>query len=421
MYWSETMNGLLAIGLLLISIYFTVYQYYARKRDERKIIIAAQKRIGAIKTVDYVAYSLVELAPKISLPSSYLKSGYQIEHLHHGFGAWSPEVSDWLINCVPGDIKYRHEETRFALSPLTTDIIAPHVELRQALSGKRFSNDLKIRMRTDLVRNEDGYFPNTIELQRTDYLANLCTNDLSFREVIDASKRQTLYNGQDYFLKPVPGTGLELRPYFESNCSNQIGISTIAFTSDGYLVLVDQTVNNLQSSGLVAPSGSGSLDESDLTQLGGTGDLVEWLCIASQRELREELGIQADKSFDKLSNQILDRIQISALLMGFCVYLFRGGKPEFFFLASLSCSLSELSRNRKHTLGEEELSQPFVEIEDYRLDGRGSRADQVIRVLDKLREQERFRLSFPLEIQLLITKYICRNYRDKIENLLEVF
>ena len=93
----------------------------------------------------------------------------------------------------------------------------------------------------------------------------------------------------------------QLRTLAESTLADCVGISTIAFTADGQLVLTRQTSRNIASALLLAPSGSGSLDPRDLgPAVTGPGSrpaeiLQEIVRRGMERELREETGIRQDE------------------------------------------------------------------------------------------------------------------------------
>jgi hypothetical protein len=69
---------------------------------------------------------------------------------------------------------------------------------------------------------------------------------------------------------------------------NHIGMSTVAHTNDGQMVLRRQSGAAQQSRDLLAPTGSGSCDWSDWTDL-SDGKLLKYLISrAMEREFREE-------------------------------------------------------------------------------------------------------------------------------------
>lgn len=117
-----------------------------------------------------------------------------------------------------------------------------------------------------------------------------------------------------------------LRPLAESELSDLIGVSTIAVTRDGVLVLTYQSARNAASANLLAPSGSGSLEPQDLD---GATSLQDAVRRSMERELLEETGLRAD--------------QIEATrVIGFARWMERGAKPEFFGLTTLGCAADDL-------------------------------------------------------------------------------
>ncbi|TCC53313.1 hypothetical protein E0H75_06280 [Kribbella capetownensis] len=109
----------------------------------------------------------------------------------------------------------------------------------------------------------------------------------------------------------------KLIPLAHSGLANQIGISTIALTTDGSMLLVHQGPAARSSGGLVAPSGSGSLEPADLA---GCSSLVEAIAAGMERELREELG---------LGRAEMRGVVIDTEVVGFGRWLEKGAKPEF--------------------------------------------------------------------------------------------
>lgn len=69
---------------------------------------------------------------------------------------------------------------------------------------------------------------------------------------------------------------------------NHIGISTLTHTNDGQLVLWRQSGAAQQSRDLLAPTGSGSCDWSDWTDLSNDRLLKDLISRAMKREFREE-------------------------------------------------------------------------------------------------------------------------------------
>ena len=114
--------------------------------------------------------------------------------------------------------------------------------------------------------------------------------------------------------------------------ADAVGVSTLAVTADGALVLVAQSGRNTASPRLLAPSGSGSLDPRDLGS-GRTGMLPDILRRGMHRELGEETGIRPDEIR-------------TTTVTGFARWLERGAKPEFFGWTKLSATADDLAGRR---------------------------------------------------------------------------
>ena len=112
-------------------------------------------------------------------------------------------------------------------------------------------------------------------IQPTHYYDTLITNDTLNASVRDGANQSKEFDGHDFCFpnNVVPECTL-------SACANQVGMSTIAFTSDNYLVIVGQKEANAFSKRLWAPSGSGSADWKDV---GSFNDLQEFVKFAARR------------------------------------------------------------------------------------------------------------------------------------------
>ncbi|MEV0282850.1 MULTISPECIES: hypothetical protein [unclassified Kribbella] len=121
-----------------------------------------------------------------------------------------------------------------------------------------------------------------------------------------------------------------LIPLTATELGNQVGVSTVALTSDGWMVLVHQGVGSRSSAGLVAPSGSGSLEPLDVE---GRDRLTDVVAAGMERELREELG---------LVSAAMREVPIETTVLGYGRWLEKGAKPEFYGVSRIQAQLREL-------------------------------------------------------------------------------
>lgn len=198
-------------------------------------------------------------------------------------------------------------------------LISGFVVRRAKQKSRHLTNDRKIRIASDFIST------NKVTLQPTNYFSSLATDQIAwFRlssEAIakDGRPKETPWDGISAFIDQEG----RLKSFSESKLSNQIGASVMALTDDGEMLVVHQNNRTHQSSGRLAPSGSGSLDWIDI---GERTDLLDIVRHGAKRELEEEcVLIDPNGKYKPIKNEIL--------LTGFVRMLHRGGKPEFFGIA----------------------------------------------------------------------------------------
>ena len=215
----------------------------------------------------------------------------------------------------------------FALS-LSEQETAAFVLREHFRSGAILFNDRKVRLVTDLssqkLRSDEP-----VTIQKTDYFSSLCTNEIACREIRYAGRSEPLLRGRDLISSNQVLSDLEF-----SRCSNHIGVSTIAITSDGSLVVTTQAAQSAQSPNLLTASGSGSVDWADLNA--AQPMLRSVIEAASTRELCEEVGLGDPAS-----------APVRTQLLGYARVVNRGGKPEFFSVSHIDAPVRDLRVTRK--------------------------------------------------------------------------
>lgn len=271
----------------------------------------------------------------LQLNSDYKSSGYSVETL---------EVADSkLLVLVSDKINRKLQQTKSCPIVLIKKLwklkakaqeLLPFAILR--LKGKSYVfNDRKVRLNSDiLLNNEQIKMP--IKLQKTSYFNGLASNEMSYiqlsvRTTSDLKNTATeIYNGLNLFLDRISDKTFQIQPLSSSSCSNHVGISTMAITTDQVVIITGQSRNNIQSRRLLAPSGSGSIDWNDAVK---HKDLFTTLITAAERELCEECGINPKD------------VQMKTKVIGFARVLSRGGKPEFFCITEIFQTSAEIEQN----------------------------------------------------------------------------
>ncbi|MFB9903649.1 hypothetical protein [Allokutzneria oryzae] len=189
-----------------------------------------------------------------------------------------------------------------------------------------------------------GTGPGAVRLHRARFFDGQCSNEVCSLRITETA------TGVEHDLRRhelVDSSG-RVRPLSASTLADLVGVSTIAVTTDGFLLATVQSARNSASPLLLAPAGSGTLEPKDAED---RTDLTEIVRAAMERELLEETGLRPEEL-------------LTTHVLGFGRWMERGAKPEFFGLTLLSVD-SERVRGRK-PVGAERLytsAQVLVELD----------------------------------------------------------
>lgn len=205
--------------------------------------------------------------------------------------------------------------------------ISAHYVLPKINAGRNVFNGKIIGMHGDPLPNQSAS-PPAIRLHIAQFYDAQCSNEMCAFKITHRDGGPG-FDPRRELLRNANG---ELRTLAESDLADCIGISTVAFTADNALVLTRQTEGNIASGGLLAPSGSGSLD---LRDLGPREDILQHIVRRGmERELCEETGLRR--------NEI-----VKSKVIGFARWMDRGAKPEFFGITELSISAKDIEGGRR--------------------------------------------------------------------------
>ena len=264
--------------------------------------------------------------------------------------------------------------------------INKHYKDSQA-NNKLFTNDPKLCLYGELTVKDDnvhlckGFYYNTY-LTNKIFLKSLISNDTSDVYPIHGCSNRKVKLPFEYF-------------------SNEIGVSTLAITLDGYLFLQVQGTHADSSAGLIVPSGSGSADWQDYTKnrRKNIDSLEEIISYATKRELAEETGNQ-----QKDPDQIVSKSKI----IGFFRWLNFGGKPEF-------VSLSILNQNRDDIKPQSSEQQPISDSYCFKIITKKNSIDYD--ELDKCwKIMDRPNCSLPLYVNLKMLKHYIENHEEEFKH-----
>ncbi len=201
--------------------------------------------------------------------------------------------------------------------------------------NKMFSNDKKISLLTTIIPNIQRIF-----IFESCYYLSYLTNDLSTFDVEDSSdpsSPDSLWSGIDNFPYEPGNTpnNHRLKSLESSFLSNHIGGNTIAITNSGRLALWRQGRSALRSVGLLAPTGSGSLDYEDYKVL-NRKNLAAMVIKGMERELLEE----CHTSGSEIRNIIRE-----TKIIGFYRWVGKAGLPGFLGITKLNVEMNDMTPN----------------------------------------------------------------------------
>lgn len=164
---------------------------------------------------------------------------------------------------------------------------------------------------------------------RGSYFDTFLTNELSL-SVLEMEGRPAVDFRSAFPVSRTDDGKIVLSTLALSGMDDHVGISTLALSRDGFLIMWQQSRRAEQSQLLRVPSGSGSSDYSDLR--GNSLNLT--IAYGMQREVTEETLLK-EKGFKPEDIG-------STRLLGFFRWVRRGGKPEFVGITRLNLDADEL-------------------------------------------------------------------------------
>ncbi len=198
------------------------------------------------------------------------------------------------------------------------------------LYGKMFFNEQKLCLSKDI-----DIKGNIASCHRGSYYDTYLTNIICGSQLKSNKDDSIISSVEDYLPIKLRNEEIYIKDITSSIMNNEIGISTLAVTSDNYLVLWTQNRMAQASNGLLVPTGSGSCDWKDKTS-DNFGDVIIG---AMKRELWEESG---RKHISKYHSEIGKTI-----ILGHFKWVNKAGKPEFVGLTKVNSDLASFVENKR--------------------------------------------------------------------------
>ena len=175
--------------------------------------------------------------------------------------------------------------------------------------GGIFTNDKKICLASEIFPDKDGTYK--WRVTKGNYYCGYLTNFIYTQYV----------GGSHYKLFPPVNMNTDpIKTLGDSDFSDHIGVSTLLYTSDGYVFVFRQAGNAGYNANYYMPTGSGSMDFADFKE---GEDLRQMVIRGAERELAEE------SSLKKLMGKDIFESALETSVIGYYRDMERGGKPEF--------------------------------------------------------------------------------------------
>ena len=211
--------------------------------------------------------------------------------------------------------------------------------------GGDFTNDAKLCLACELFKDNENEYRWT--LCKGNYYCGYLTNFIFCKYI--AGEHYALY-------PPMNAANSAIKTLSNSDFSDHIGVSTLLYSSDGYVVVFRQAGYSGYNGGMLVPSGSGSMDYADYQE---DKDFRDVVVRAAERELFQESSLEKVLSHGDWEGQI------STKVLSFYRDIERGGKPEFCCVSTIDKGKEYLAEyivpNNKELSG---LKPEFVRVSD---------------------------------------------------------
>lgn len=217
-------------------------------------------------------------------------------------------------------------------------------------NNQEFRNDEKISMDQSIYLDKPD-----IDVFKSCYFLSYLTNDLVMKKIYDISNNVERIK-KHHHIEFINDDDLkqQIKSINELDFSNHIGVNVLGITKDGFMQLWVQSTKALRSMGLLAPTGSGSLDYKDFDLLYKVNKevfLKELIISGMKRELLEE---------SHSVNELLDETFIKEIkVIGYYRWVGKGGLPAFLGVAKLSVNQNKIKPNISEVYIQDDLETKF--------------------------------------------------------------
>ena len=252
---------------------------------------------------------------------------------------------------------------------------------------KEFYNDDKLCLSQDLLLNSHEVF-----CHRGSYYDTFLTNQICSKAIQSNEDESELVSGVRYFPFEINDNKYTLQNINTSLMNNEIGVSTIGFTSDNRMLLWIQNKRAQSSGNLLVPTGSGSCDWENRKSV-QHNSFKDIIIDAMNLELWQESG---GKRLHDTHHKVGE-----TRVLGYFRWINRGGKSEFVGITKLKHEFSAYDAEKL-----EVYEGPEVNFSDF---------DGLAKAIDKFLGMK---ISVPLYMNLKCLRQYYQNNSHDLKKLL---
>ena len=326
----------------LATLVSTIYEY---RSFSRAYLILANKNIKE------------NVLTRLKLSPKQIENGYHIQSFFNGEAnesyIISREVNSHLRDTMSKSaIKIGLLNNKFML----TDEVAKLVPSIMNLNFRKPS----ITFNGKLLRQISDLYPgiSSVDVQKTAYFDGQCTHEIVYKQFKSFHDIKLTFDGSQLLMDQDN----VLYDLDYSSCANFIGVSTLVFTKDNRIIIGKQAGYSKANSGRYAPSGSGSVNYSDVMYVTKKMPITEILEAKygedrneiDKKDFRNILAYAMMREFCEECNYLLQRAKqkMQTRIIGYVRLLERGGKPDYFGISYIDEDIFDLSNDiRKREYG----------------------------------------------------------------------
>ncbi|MGI6348303.1 MAG: hypothetical protein ACOXZ0_00075 [Eubacteriales bacterium] len=212
-------------------------------------------------------------------------------------------------------------------------LLVPRIMRHNLKKGNKYIyNGQLLRQNQSMYFNEQGKI-DPLTLSRVGYYDGQCTHEIVYKNFVSRD-HVGVTSGKVLMLNEEN----QLRPIEHSHSALFLGASTLVFTKDHKILIALQGTKAKVNPNRYVPSGSGSVQWHSDYRVTGYTVLEDVLIHAMEREFCEEWN---------LPDRSINNIRLKTAIIGYCLLIERGGKPDYFGLTYLDMTYEELSKINK--------------------------------------------------------------------------